>query len=95
MTKPFVHIEDWIEDTSNDSYARFMFNHFRLRAALVFDFNPFVKPRKLFGTYQGERFRITGASSMGDVWLNPDFEQEHGYKHRVCITEVTELGPKP
>lgn len=90
-----VHVDDFIEDVSQDSYARFMFNHFRLAAALQFDFNEFVTDCRLFGTYKGERFRITGASRLGDVWLARDFERNTGYDLRVAVNEVSDFGPKP
>ena len=90
-----IHVDDFIEDVSQDSYARFMFNHFRLAAALQFDFNQFVVNHRLFGTYKGQRFRITGASRLGDVWLARDFERNTGYDLRVAVNEVSDFGPKP
>ncbi len=90
-----VHVDDFIEDVTQDSYARFMFNHFRLSAALKFDFNEFVTDCRLFGTYKGERFRITGASGFGYVCLARDFERNTGYDLRVAVNEVSDFGPKP
>lgn len=45
---------------------------------------------KLFCMYKGERYRCTGASRMGDVWLHSDFSQDTGYEHRVDVEECSD-----
>lgn len=91
-----MHIDDWIDDSwnslddENRKYARWMFNHFRLSAALKYDFDPFMKEHKLFCKYKNHKYRVTGASRMGDVWLAKDFNREHGYDHRVDVEDCSE-----
>lgn len=90
-----MHVDDFIDTHGGDPYARWMFLHFRLPAVLQIDFRPFIKDHKLFCTYQGKRYRVTGASRLGDVWLAADFKQDTGYDHRVDLEECSNWGPNP
>ncbi len=86
-----MHVDDFIDkELGKWAYARWVLNYFRLPAALQNDFRPYMKDFKLFCTYKGRRFRCTGASRMGDVWLAKDPKQDCGYDLRV---DVTECGP--
>lgn len=93
-TKP--HVDDFIDDSlgtlndKNAQYARWMFNHFRLPASLRYDFDKFMKDYKLFCTYKNKKYRVTGASRLGDVWLNKDFTADHGYNLRVSVDQCSE-----
>ena len=88
-------MDDFIEDRAGDAYARWMFAHFRLPAALRLAFDPFMEGRRLFCTWQGRRFRVTGASRLGDVWLAEDLSRDTGYDHRVDLEECSGWGPDP
>lgn len=93
--KKHIHVDDFIDcHFGKEKYARFVLNYFRMPAALKFDFEEFMAPFKLFATWKGERYRVTGASRMGDVWLTSKFDQEMGYEHRVFVEEITEWGPE-
>lgn len=85
-----MHIDDFIDDYRQDAYARWMFMHFRLPASQAADFRPFIEKHRLFCTYEGQRYRVTGASRMGDVWLVKDFNRDSGYDHRVDVAECSE-----
>lgn len=94
--KPMIEVDDFIDGHfGKHQYARWVLNHFRLPAALKIDFDPFMKDHKLFCTYEGTRYRVTGASRFGDIWLATDFERTHGYDLRVNLAEVTDWGPAP
>lgn len=80
---------------SRDPYARFMFSYWRLPAYMMMDFAPFMKERYLFCTYQSNRYRVTGASRFGDVWLTRNFRQESGYEQRVNIDDCSDWSAKP
>lgn len=93
----FMHVDDFIDNRFlsdykdvNVTYARWMFNHFRLAAADRMDFNQFMDDHKLFCMHEGVKHRVTGASRMGDVWLSLDFDQEVGYQKRVIITTCSD-----
>ncbi|CAL9958017.1 hypothetical protein VPHD148_0029 [Vibrio phage D148] len=96
--KPPMHIDRFIDfGTSitkrgreeNEDYARWMFNHWRLPAITRMAFEPFMKEHKLFCEYEGEKYRVTGASRLGDVWITQNFEQDCGYQKRVLVEECS------
>jgi hypothetical protein len=91
-----LHVDEFIDTTLGEHcYARFVLNYFRMPAALQADFHPFMHEHKLFCTYRGKRYRCTGASRMGDVWLSEDFNRECGYELRVDVAECSEWGKEP
>ena len=55
----------------------------------------FMKDHKLFCTYKGKRYRVTGASRLGDIWLAKDFNEDTSYDERGDIRKCTEWGDKP
>lgn len=90
-----LHVDDFIDDsftykTNSEKYARFVLNYFRLSAALTMDFEPFMKQYKLFCQYEGLKYKVTGASRMGDIWLSKDLTRDAGYDLRVCIEECSD-----
>jgi len=98
--KRLVTVDEWLYDwpTSSDdpnAYARFVLDNFRKSAGWQSMVRPWMKQFKLFGTYQGKRYRITGASRFGDVYLQPNFDVEHGYEERVTVTDISEWSDKP
>lgn len=93
--KKHIHVDDFIDcHFGKEKYARFVLNYFRMPAALKFDFEEFMKPFKLFADWKDKRYRVTGASRMGDVWLSDDFDRECGYEHRVFVEELSNWGPE-
>lgn len=86
------HIDEWIDDHShneNEQYAKWMFNHFRLPAVMRTMFDQYMADKKLFCTYEGKIYRVTGASRLGDVWLTSNYEQHEGYEKRVMVDECS------
>lgn len=93
--KEDTHVDMFVDDYTEDKYARwFLFLH-RLPATLQADFAEWIAPHKLFASWNGIRYRVTGASRLGDVWLARDFFRETGYDHRVSVDELSDWGPKP
>ena len=88
-----MHVDEFIDDYQSDPYARWMLMHFRMPAEMQLAFRPFTKNHKLFCTHQGQRYRCTGASRLGDVWLAADFSRDTGYDLRVDIAECSEWSP--
>lgn len=91
------HVDDFIDNsysnrTIESRYARFVLNYFRMPAVLQSDFAPWMKQFALFCTYKGKRYRVTGASRLGDIWLAEDHNREKGYDHRVNYTDCTDWG---
>ena len=90
-----MHIDEFIDDPRSDPYASWVFNHFRLPAMLRAKFEQFMQAHKLFCTYKRSRYRVTGASRLGDVWLAKDHHQEVDYDLRVDVAECSAWGPQP
>jgi len=97
MTSPLeVHVDDFIyQGPREEKYARWVLLHMRLPAVNQIDFHTFMKDHKLFCSYKGTRYRVTGASRMGDVWLAKDFAREHGYDKRVDLAACSGWAPEP
>lgn len=92
-TKKEVHVDDFVGDYFNhEKYARWFLFLKRLPAALQADFSDWIGQYKLYCTYQDERYRVTGASRLGDVWLAKDHQREIGYDLRVNLAECTTWG---
>ena len=91
-----IHVDDWVDrfDTGKQSagekYARWFFFLHRLAAVYQSDWRRWINQFKLFCTYQGQRYRVTGASRMGDIWLARDPLREVGYDKRVYLNECSE-----
>jgi len=97
-----IHVDDFIDGTFETvphsgmtNYARWILAHARMPAGLQMAVHKFIKDRKLFCTWNGKRYRCTGASRMGDVWLTSNMEKDHGYDERVSVDEVTEWSDTP
>lgn len=86
------HADNWIDrpsmtkDSDEVKYAKWCIWHFRMPAVSFYAFEKFIQRDKLFCTYEGKRYRVTGASTMGDIWLNKNFDSDSGYDHRVDYT---------
>lgn len=91
-----VHIDDFIDDHNQDAYARIWFESFR-RPAMAKLLEP--DDRKLFATYRGQRYRVTGCSRMGDVWLHSNLawteDTRPWYERRVDVTECSNWSDSP
>lgn len=90
-----MHVDDFIDEHPFEhNYARWFFLLHRLPAILKTDFHEWIKDYELYCTYEGERWRVTGASRLGDVWLAKDFERTKGYDKRVDLEECSNWSPQ-
>lgn len=94
---PDLHIDDWLDDgkysvTAEEAYARWWFEQRRWPAAKQLLYRLSMKQFKLFCTYEGKRYRVTGCSRLGDVWLNVNWNAEEGYSVRVNVAKCTNWG---
>jgi hypothetical protein len=98
VTAP-LHVDDFIDDFSKNTpelkYARWFFMLHRLPSNLVVDFQALISPYRLFCTYAGKRYRVTGASQMGDIWLNTDQTKDYGHELRVDVTLCDQWSREP
>jgi len=99
-----THIDDWIDygpvnyhkltESEQDeiNYARWFLFYKRSPATLQMAFAKAMREHKLFCDYEGVRYRCTGASRLGDVWLTSDLNQDYGYERRVEVLKCSNWG---
>lgn len=93
-----IHVDEFIDAYTPSTmanyegilHAKWFFTLYRLPAILKVDFRKYLSKYELYCTYKGERWRVTGCSRMGDVWLSKDMTQVIGYQERVDVTECNE-----
>lgn len=86
------HVDDFIDDPASDAYAASWFESHRRPAVDQLE-NP--DKRQLFATYRGRRYRVTGCSRFGDVWLHSNTSVEFGYEHRVSVDACSGWASEP
>jgi len=96
-----THVDEFIDygtdilsekRAENEDYARWVLLHFRLPAITKMALDKFMGGNLLFCTYEDKRYRVTGASRLGDVWLATDFNRDTGYDKRVCVDSCVDWG---
>ena len=91
-----LHVDDFVDSYfGKHEYARWFFFLHRLAAVYQVDWAPYIKHYKLFCTYKSMRWRVTGASRFGDIWLTKDFNRETGYEERVSVADCVEWSSTP
>jgi hypothetical protein len=86
-----THVDEFIYDNSTDKYASWCLLLFRLQAINHFKFSEFLKEYPLYCTFENKRYRVTGASRLGDIWLNEDSNQSIGYSKRVDVNACSDF----
>lgn len=101
-----MHVDDfldqtpmWFEEKTYLNYVHFVLEHFRKPAVVKMSHDPYMRPFRLFVTYEDKRYRVTGASRLGDVFLANDLKRENGtgYDLRVGLNfaKLTEWSDQP
>lgn len=85
-----THVDDFSEAlfTDKTTYARFFFFLHRLPANTQAILRPWMKNFRLYCTYEGKKYRVTGASRFGYIWLHSDLstpEPKPFYEKRVDL----------
>ena len=91
-------IDDWIDRVTcsqDEHYATFFFMLHRLPAFQKMMWAPWIKEHRLYCTWKGRLYRVTGCSRLGDVWLSRCFNQDTGYDERVSVEECSGWRAKP
>ena len=90
-----MHIDEWIEDRvmscedTDEKYAVAFFYLIGMSAVDNWTIAPIMNQHKLFCTYKEKVYRVTGSSTMGDVWLHSNYERDSGYEIRVDIEDCS------
>lgn len=91
-----MHIDDWLDTPAKDEgekWAKEFLEHCR-RPAIDKDYT-WIAENPLFCTYKGERWRVLGASRLGDVWLTKHFERVNGYDIRPDVDDCSDWSKTP
>lgn len=85
-----MHVDDWLllPAADEDERAAKEFLEHARRPAVKKDY-AWLAGRVLTCTYAGRRYRCTGASRLGDVWLAEDMKRVHGYDLRIDVTDCS------
>lgn len=92
------HVDEFIEtpvfpsiENMNLRLAMWFLNYKRMPAHMQTSFADFMEGGKMviLCDYEGNTYRCTGASRLGDVWLTSDFSQAYGYEKRVNINSLS------
>ena len=81
-----THVDDWLDTPPKDEAerkAKEWLEHFR-RPAIKQD-RSWLEAHPLFCLYGGKRYRVTGCSRLGDVWLSTNLNRLYGYDLRVDV----------
>lgn len=94
-----THIDEWLDSIQftcdpMEAHARFVLEYFRYPAWKQTLYMDIMSKFKLFCTYQGKKYKVLGASRLGDVWLNSNLEATSGYERRVYVDECTAWSDK-
>jgi hypothetical protein len=101
-----THVDDWLDEPPVDEAerkAKEWLERFRSTypdglsikemSAWLQEKDAWLAQHSLFCTYKGRTYRVVGASRLGDVWLNRNFDKRtgysSGYEHRVDVTECS------
>lgn len=91
-----MHVDDFIDqpihntpETKHIRYAQWFLMWKIMPAHMQNGFADFYGDAKLFCEYQGKKYRCTGASRFGDVWLTENFEEDSSYDIRVDIADCS------
>jgi len=83
-----THIYDWLEMPSKNESEKKVKEYldFRTRSAM-YQIENKQPSFDVFCEYKNKKYKITGASRMGDVWLAKDLNRDSGYDERVDIED--------
>lgn len=100
-TVSFIHVDEWIDSpclpSKPEAYAKWFLMLKRLPAWMQSTFHPQIEKYRLYCTYRGETYRVTGASRLGDIWLRSDLSLDTGYDPwgRVNLAECSNWRSEP
>jgi hypothetical protein len=90
-----THVDDWLDSPSYtademECYAKFVLEHKRMPTFKQSMYADFMQQFQLYCIHEGKKYRVTGASRIGDIWLNINFNEDFGYTLRVDLAECSD-----
>ena len=73
-------IDDYTKDSEPERYARLFFHLHRLPESLWIAFETWLSTYELYFTHGGKRWRVTGCSSLGDIYFKAPEDAPPGSK---------------
>lgn len=78
------------------AHAQMFFLMKRLPAMMQAMLSEYIDALRLYCTYEGTRYQVTGASRFGDVYLHPNLvDKVSNYEHRVSMKSCTNWSANP
>lgn len=94
-----MHIDDWMDDLLYSGSSRhvdetlqavlFFFTMKRMDALHQIYFKSIMNKIIVTCIYKGDKYRVTGCSRLGDIWLSGDYTRTIGYDLRVDVEECS------
>ncbi len=98
VKKEPTHIYEWLDhpELLTTEAERMVHKFLDYRTLPAFEqYKPENKAKvaglNVFCEYKGIKYKITGASRLGDVWLAEDFNRDAGYDKRVMIDDCSKF----
>lgn len=85
-----THIYDWLDNPDNRNHPAWRYLDEFTKCDLEEKAQLWLESTVVLCSYQGTRYRLTGASRLGDVWIHSNFNVHDGYVKRVDITELSD-----
>jgi hypothetical protein len=96
MFEPRLHVDDWLDMPPADEAERWAKEFLEYcRRPAIDQSDAWRREHRLFCSYGGKRYRCTGASRLGDVYLTRKFDRIFGYELRVWVEECSDWGREP
>lgn len=86
------HCDDYIEDPSQPEVLRKFLERARAPAHGLLLPDPFPT---LYADLEGQTYRVTMASRLGDVGITKNFSKDIGYERRVWLEKLTNFRSEP
>jgi len=91
-----MHIHEWLDTFNKDKCKdkellivhEFLDYKSMSEVYCIANENKF-KDLKVFCIYKNEKYRLTGCSRVGDVWIHSNLDSDHSYVNRVSIKELS------
>lgn len=89
----------WFKEKAYLNYVHFIFEHFRQPAVIKVARAEYMKYFGLFVTHEERRYKVTGASRFGVIYLATDLDRENGSGYDLSVplnfAKLTQWSDRP
>ena len=93
-----MNVDQWLDTPSYEDkelYAKFVLSFCRLSIWTQIGFAKYIKPFKLFCTYNGDEYRVQGYSKVYGILLTTDLDASYGCDYKVPVNQCSNWSPTP